>query len=127
MHQTVNAIMMESRVELFNHNILTIATHSYSPLVPSRILSTTKGHHPCPNHSQLSQPYIPAFSPHDHLMFSSSISTSWMPYPPTSCPDLNRYELCQDHSSNHHSLFHPNISSQADHNPCGPNPFLRAI
>src|ERR1044072_2540348 len=123
MHQTVNAIMMESRVELFNHNILILATHSSSPLVPVRILSTSEGHHPCPNHFQLSQPYIPAFSPHDHLMFTSSISTSWVPYPLASCPDLNPCELCQDPSFNHHSLFHPYLSSQADHHPYGPDSF----
>src|ERR1044072_4215569 len=123
MHQTVNAIMMESRVELFNHNILTLATHSYSPSVPVRILSTSKGHHPCPNHSQLSQPYIPAFSQPGHLMVTFSVSTSWVPYPLASCPHLNPCELCQDPSFNHHSLFHPNISSQADHHPYGPNSF----
>src|ERR1044072_6735903 len=55
-------------------------------------------------------------------MFTSSISTSWIPYPSTLCPDLNPCELCQDPSFNHHSPFHPYISSQADHNPCGSIP-----
>src|ERR1044072_8891749 len=130
MHQTVNAIMKGERAGRCNHHILTLATHSCSPSIPLRTLSTSKGHHPSFNHTPFSS-YLnlisPPFSPHGHLMFTSSISTSWFPYPPTSCLDLNPCELCQDHSFNHHSLFHLYISSQADHNPCGSIPSFQSL
>ena len=79
----------------FNHNILTLATHSSSPLVPVWIISTNKGHHPSSNHTPF--PDIPTLYP--CLFYHMIISCSHLQYLPHGCPIHSPHVLTLIHAN----------------------------
>src|ERR1044072_9353675 len=125
--------MKESRAESMQSQHPHPSHSLSSPLVLVRILSTSKGHHSSSNHTPF--PDIPTLYPclFDHMI----ISCSHLQTLPHGCPIHPPHILTSDFSTHascvktRHpiillpSLFLPNIASQADHHPFGPNPFFK--